>query len=96
MYWWSIWQFRENIDWNFPRFLIQTLPAVILYLQATVLVTSTPQAVPSWREHYYSSKLSISVSRSQISLKATDCTRPAERLPGSLRHNTGDNVNPTR
>ena len=27
---------------------------MILYLQATVLVTSTPQAVPSWREHYYS------------------------------------------
>ncbi len=54
VYWWSIWQFRENIDWNFLRFLIQALPAVILYLQATVLVTSTPQAVPSWREHYYS------------------------------------------
>ena len=28
--------------------------------------------------------------------RATDCTRPAERDPGSLRHNTGDNVKPTR
>ena len=39
---------------------------------------------------------SISASRSQISLSATDCTRPAERLPGSLRHSTGDRVKPTR
>ena len=41
-------------------------------------------------------KASISVSRSQIRRSATDCTRPAERLPGSLRHNTGDRVKPTR
>ena len=39
---------------------------------------------------------SISASRSQISRSATDCTRPAERLPGSLRHSTGESVKPTR
>ena len=39
---------------------------------------------------------SISNSRSQTSRSATDCTRPAERAPGSLRHNTGESVNPTR
>ena len=39
---------------------------------------------------------SISASRSQISRSATDCTRPADRLPGSLRHRTGDRVKPTR
>ena len=39
---------------------------------------------------------SISASRSQIRRSATDCTRPAERLPGNLRHSTGDSVNPTR
>ena len=39
---------------------------------------------------------SISLSRSQISRSATDCTRPAERLPGSLRHSTGESVKPTR
>ncbi len=27
---------------------------------------------------------------------ATDCTRPAERAPGSLRHSTGESVKPTR
>jgi hypothetical protein len=46
----------------------------------------------------YSSDLkrSISPSRSQTSRSATDCTRPAERAPGSLRHRTGDRVKPTR
>ena len=39
---------------------------------------------------------SISASRSQISRSATDCTRPAEREPGSLRQSTGDRVKPTR
>src|SRR5438552_1718776 len=39
---------------------------------------------------------SISDSRSQTKRNATDWTRPAERLPGSLRHSTGDNVKPTR
>ena len=41
-------------------------------------------------------KTSISASRSQIRRSATDCTRPAERLPGSLRHSTGERVKPTR
>src|SRR5665213_3676288 len=39
---------------------------------------------------------SISSSRSTTSRSATDCTRPAEREPGSLRHRTGDRVKPTR
>jgi hypothetical protein len=39
---------------------------------------------------------SISSSRSQTSRSATDCTRPADRAPGSLRQSTGESVNPTR
>ena len=39
---------------------------------------------------------SISASRSTTSRSATDCTRPAERAPGSLRHSTGERVKPTR
>ena len=39
---------------------------------------------------------SISISRSTTMRRATDCTRPAERAPGSLRHSTGDRVKPTR
>ena len=40
--------------------------------------------------------ISISVSRSHMRRSATDCTRPAERLPGNFRQRTGDRVNPTR
>ena len=39
---------------------------------------------------------SISASRSHTSRSATDCTRPAERQPGTLRHSTGESPNPTR
>ena len=39
---------------------------------------------------------SISASRSEMSRSATDCTRPAERQPGTLRHSTGESPNPTR
>ena len=41
-------------------------------------------------------KASISTSRAQISRSATDCTRPAEREPGSLRQSTGESVKPTK
>ncbi len=41
-------------------------------------------------------KVSSSASRSQTRRSVTDWTRPAERLPGSLRHSTGDSVKPTR
>ena len=41
-------------------------------------------------------KISISRSRSQTRRSATDCTRPAERAPGSFRHSTGESVKPTR
>ena len=41
-------------------------------------------------------KASISRSRSTIIRSVTDCTRPADLAPGSLRHSTGDRVKPTR
>ncbi len=36
--------------------------------------------------------ISISFSRSQTMRRATDCTRPAEREPGSLRQRTGERL----
>jgi hypothetical protein len=39
-------------------------------------------------------KRSISISRSTISRRATDCTRPALFAPGSRRHSTGESVKP--
>ncbi len=54
-YWWLLWNFRgETVAWNFARFFFVALPAVVLYLQATLLVSSLPHEVGSWREHYYS------------------------------------------
>ena len=48
------------------------------------------------RPVFAGTNFSISSSRSQTSRSATDCTRPAERAPGSLRHSTGESVKPTR
>jgi len=55
--WWSLWERREvSSSWTYATFLIQLLPPLILYLQATALVTPTPQVVSSWREHYYAGR----------------------------------------
>jgi hypothetical protein len=35
-------------------FLAQLLPPLVLNLQATTLVPSTPQSIESWRDHFYS------------------------------------------
>ena len=47
-------------------------------------------------QYSLATNFSISSSRSQTSRSATDCTRPAERAPGSLRQSTGESVKPTR
>jgi len=43
------------------------------------------------RKNFDLVKLSISFSRSAISLTATDCTLPADKPRRTFRHNTGDN-----
>ena len=61
--------------------------------------TSAPCGVvnAAWMLQYSCARnASISASRSQIRRSATDCTRPAEREPWSLRQSTGDRVKPTR
>jgi hypothetical protein len=50
--WWILWASRD-VSWDYGRFLVQLGPPLILYLQATALVTSTPQSVESWSAHYY-------------------------------------------
>ena len=55
LYWWILWGARGgNVKWNFPMFLLTALPAVVLYLQSALLVSSSPRSVSSWRDHYYS------------------------------------------
>ena len=60
------------------------------------LLPSGPVKSASMVQYSRGLNASISASRSQMMRSATDCTRPAERLPGSLRHSTGDSVKPTR
>ena len=48
---------------------------------------------PITDQYSFGLNISISDSRSHISRRATDWTRPAEREPGSLRQSTGDSEN---
>ncbi len=50
--WWGLWASRD-VSWDYGRFLVQLGPPLILYLQATALVTSSPRSVENWRAHYY-------------------------------------------
>ena len=48
-----LWATRD-VSWDYGRFLAQLATPLLLYLQATALVTPSPQSVESWRAHYYS------------------------------------------
>ncbi len=58
--------------------------------RAVKVAPAAVRSSASTLQYSWARNASISASRSQISRKATDCTRPAEREPGSLRHSTGD------
>ncbi len=53
MVWWNAWGLR-NTEWNFGYFMLQLGTPVVLYLQASALVTSSPDEVRDWRNHFYS------------------------------------------
>ena len=79
--------------------LMSSLSSFLPAMAVRRAANASPLAVASWASMVqYSSvlKASISASRSHTRRSATDCTRPAERAPGSLRHSTGDSVKPTR
>lgn len=52
MIWWSVWGIR-NANWDFMSFFAQLAPPVVLYLQASALVTSSADAITDWRTHFY-------------------------------------------
>jgi hypothetical protein len=45
--------FPRDAEWNFVFFLAQLATPVILYLQASTLVTSSPDSIEDWRIHFY-------------------------------------------
>jgi hypothetical protein len=50
--WWLLWA-KHDVSWSYAGFLAQLVSPVVLYLQATALVTTSPQSIESWREHFY-------------------------------------------
>ena len=53
LYWWGLWSLRDAASWNFAMFLWVLLFPATLYLQSTALVTTRPDAVSSWRDHFF-------------------------------------------
>ena len=53
-YFWSAWTAQGAGEWSFTDYLIVIASPGILYLQAIALVTTKPDEVEDWREHYFS------------------------------------------
>ena len=49
---WTFWS-AQGVEWTFRGFLIALLVPGLLYYCAAVLVPENPEAVSSWREHYF-------------------------------------------
>ncbi len=79
-----------------PRSNLSSLPPFRWVSRAVKGSSDGPVRRASTLQYSRERKASISASRSQMSRSATDWTRPAERLPGSLRQSTGESVKPTR
>ncbi len=49
---WAFWSAR-NVEWTFPRFLIQLAGPATLYFLACTLIPDEPVSVMSWRDYYF-------------------------------------------
>ena len=79
--------FIENFSNFFPSKVLNFALKILFSLFSNF--ASIVQNCSAWNA-------SISASRSTTILRATDCTRPADLLPGSFLHKMGDRVKPTR
>ena len=52
-YWWLTWVYRQGVDWNFLSFLYLLVGPILLYMQAAILIPSSPEDVASWRERFF-------------------------------------------
>lgn len=55
MVWWMYWALRD-LEWTYATFMAQLSIPVILYLQASALVTSRPESVDDWSAHFNSTR----------------------------------------
>ena len=49
---WAFWSLREVV-WTFPRFLLALFIPGLVYYCAAALIPENPEAVGSWRDHYF-------------------------------------------
>src|SRR5690606_6803198 len=90
---------RDTISEAVFSFGMSNLPSFLPSSATRRATKGSPVAVfisVSTVQYSWLLKASISSSRSQMRRSATDCTRPAEREPGSFRQRTGERVKPTR
>jgi hypothetical protein len=53
LWWWGSWSANSFENWNLAWFLWILAGPIVLYLQATALVTTTPNDIESWEEHFF-------------------------------------------
>jgi hypothetical protein len=53
LWWWGTWVANEFENWNLAWFIWTLAGPIVLYLQATALVTTTPRDIESWEEHFF-------------------------------------------
>jgi hypothetical protein len=53
MWWWGTWA-ANSFEWNLAWFFWSLAGPIVLYLQATALVTTAPNDIESWEEHFFS------------------------------------------
>jgi hypothetical protein len=51
--WWMYWALRD-LEWTYATFMAQLSIPVVLYLQASALVSSRPESIDDWRVHFAS------------------------------------------
>ena len=51
LWWWGTWAASSFEDWHLGWFIWTLMGPVVLYLQATALVTTDPNDVESWEDY---------------------------------------------
>lgn len=53
LWWWGLWAISEFENWHLGWFLYTLSGPLVLYLQATALVTTSPKDIGSWEDHFF-------------------------------------------
>lgn len=56
--WWGIWNVRD-VEWTPLRFVVALVAPALIHVRAGILVTDSPAAVESWREHYFDRRVAF-------------------------------------